>query len=76
MQAEAGDFLLDAHHDVGVILISLKLVGQAHHAVPNKLVLSRQVRLDCLQHQGSFQTWSHMVLIMVSSDSAQVSHDV
>lgn len=53
VQAEAGDLLLDAHHDVGVILISLELVAQAHHAVPNELILSRQVCLDCLQHHNS-----------------------
>lgn len=53
MQAEAGDLLLDAHHDVGVILISLELVAQAHHAVTNKLVLSRQVSLDRLKHHSS-----------------------
>lgn len=49
LQAEARDLLLDAHHNVGVVLISLKLVGEARHAVPNKFIVSRQVRLDGLQ---------------------------
>lgn len=53
VQAEAGDLLLDAHHDVGVVLIPLELVAQAHHAVPDELVLSRQVCLDSLKHHNS-----------------------
>lgn len=49
LQAEAGDLLLDAHHNVGVILISLELVGEGHHAVPDKFIVSCKVCLDCLQ---------------------------
>lgn len=50
LEAEAGDLFLDAHHDIGVILIFFKLVGEARHAVPNKPILSSQVCLDYLQH--------------------------
>lgn len=49
LQAETGDLLLDAHHNVGVVLISLKLVGETHHAVPDKFILPCQVCLDCLK---------------------------
>lgn len=49
LQAEAGDFLLDAHHNIGVVLISLKLVGQACHAVSHKFILSCKIFLYCLQ---------------------------
>jgi len=40
LQAEAGDLLLDAHHNVGVVLVSFKLVGETHHAVPDKFIVS------------------------------------
>lgn len=60
LQTEAGDLLLDAHHDVGVVLISLKLVGEAHHAVPHKVILPCKVRLDCLRDK-----WSLYWLIII-----------
>lgn len=46
--AQVGDLLLDADHDVGVVLIALHLVGEVQDALLHDVVVPAQVGLDGL----------------------------
>lgn len=45
LQTQTGDLLLDADHDVRVVLISLQLIGQIQNAIPYKIIFPCEVCL-------------------------------
>lgn len=49
--AQAGDLLLDAHHDVRVVLVAFHLVGEVLDALLHEVILPAQVGLDGLQER-------------------------
>lgn len=53
LEAQAGQFLLDAHHDGRVILVAAQLLAEVTHALLDYLVLPAQVHLDALRGQDS-----------------------
>ena len=69
LRAQAGDLFLDGQHDVGVVLVSLELIGQGGHAVPHKVVIPREVGLDGLENKHTFSLKIQLVHCVSSNGS-------
>ena len=54
LRTKAGYLFLYGQHDVGVVLVSLELIGQCGHAVPHKLIIPCEVGLDSLKNKPTF----------------------
>lgn len=52
LEAQPGDLLLDADHDVRVVLIAPQLIGQSADAVPHKVILPCQIGFYGLEHRN------------------------
>lgn len=53
LEAQAGELLLDAHHDGRLVLIALQLLTEVAHALPHGLIPLAQVGPDALWGRGS-----------------------
>lgn len=56
--AQVGDLLLDADHDVGVVLVASHLVGEVQDALLHEVVLPAQVGLDGLEERRGVEPLS------------------
>ena len=60
LETQPGDLLLDADHDVGVVVVALQLIGQGAEAVSHKVILPRQIGLYILEHRRGTTEICHL----------------